>query len=297
MFVFVFVWAFVCCVAVFMGMTERKSGLLPVFLRVFGLIDFGFWILALFIFHFFHNLLLRNRMYTLQIILILIVCIHCESLVFGLSHLIRSRSTKMSSTAGNEADLSVSNRLRDTEHPYIEDILDHYAYLSDKLINLALGSSYWNPPDSAVSAVQGDVFARVNHRYGNILGMPELRQGLLKQLQHASKGKLDVESVDIAITSGANQAFANVALALCDAQDHAIILAPYYFSHLLSLQLAQAQVTVSAFDKATLKPNWQELETCFAQLKPKVVSMLCLHRCACPQFYLHVYLIGCVDKS
>ena len=39
------------------------------------------------------------------------------------------------------------------------------------------------------------------------------------------------------ITSGANQAFVNVVLALVDASDRVVLFSPYYFNHLMALQV------------------------------------------------------------
>ena len=39
------------------------------------------------------------------------------------------------------------------------------------------------------------------------------------------------------VTCGANQAFAHAMLALCDAADEVVLFAPYYFSHLVALQM------------------------------------------------------------
>lgn len=54
-----------------------------------------------------------------------------------------------------------------------------------------------------------------------------------------------MDQLDVAITAGANQAFVNAALAICDSNDTACIIAPYYFSHKLSLQLANVRPTAS----------------------------------------------------
>lgn len=53
------------------------------------------------------------------------------------------------------------------------------------------------------------------------------------------------------------QAFSHVALALCDPGDEAILLAPYYFSHRLALQIAQATVKDCRWDPATLLPDME----------------------------------------
>ena len=39
------------------------------------------------------------------------------------------------------------------------------------------------------------------------------------------------------VTSGANQAFTNVVLALLDSGDGSVLFAPYYFNHLMAIQM------------------------------------------------------------
>lgn len=162
-----------------------------------------------------------------------------------------------------------SNRVQLTEAPHIENVLDRYAALPG-LTLLALGSSHWAPPTEALHAIQQEVFAPDSHRYGSILGFPPLREALLRLLQR--KG-LDTSGQDILITAGANQAITSISLALCDGEDEAVILAPYYFSQLLALQLCQCKVTVAPFDRATLEPRWDDLEALARERRPKVVFL------------------------
>ena len=42
---------------------------------------------------------------------------------------------------------------------------------------------------------------------------------------------------NIMVTAGANQAFVNVVLALCDQSDRVVLFKPYYFNHLMALQV------------------------------------------------------------
>jgi DNA-binding transcriptional MocR family regulator len=111
----------------------------------------------------------------------------------------------------------ISSRIAKTEHPYIEDVLDKYSVLPN-LTMMALGSSYWNPPAAALARAAADIDLREMQRYGNILGHPTLRNRIKIFLQ--SKG-LNMEKLDVIVTSGANQAFTNLALALCDNGDNA----------------------------------------------------------------------------
>lgn len=44
------------------------------------------------------------------------------------------------------------------------------------------------------------------------------------------------------VTSGANQAFVNLVVSLVDATDRVVLFAPYYFNHLMALQMTGACV-------------------------------------------------------
>ena len=45
------------------------------------------------------------------------------------------------------------------------------------------------------------------------------------------------EDYEVMVTSGANQAFANLVVSLLDAGDRCVLWAPYYFNHLMALQM------------------------------------------------------------
>ena len=81
-----------------------------------------------------------------------------------------------------------------------------------------------------------------------------------------------MEGLDVIITAGANQAFLNVAMAVCDVNDDVVIVAPYYFSHKMSVQLAGGKVTECPFNPATLLPDWDQLDALVTELKPAMVS-------------------------
>lgn len=168
----------------------------------------------------------------------------------------------------------MSKRLSDTEPPYIEDVLDMYISLSiPNLTMLALGSSYWIPPDEALKQLKDTDYtsAPMNlHRYGSIMGDSELRTKISSMLQ--VKG-LDMTIMDVIITTGANQAISNTALALLDQGEHAIVIAPYYFSQKLACQLAGAIVNVCPFDRDTLLPQWDALENMMKIENTKVVYL------------------------
>eukprot|EP00597_Dinobryon_sp_UTEXLB2267_P017064 CAMPEP_0201103732 /NCGR_PEP_ID=MMETSP0812-20130820/32007_1 /ASSEMBLY_ACC=CAM_ASM_000668 /TAXON_ID=98059 /ORGANISM="Dinobryon sp., Strain UTEXLB2267" /LENGTH=387 /DNA_ID=CAMNT_0047362303 /DNA_START=86 /DNA_END=1249 /DNA_ORIENTATION=- len=162
-----------------------------------------------------------------------------------------------------------SSRAMDADRPFIEDVLDKYSELNG-LTMLALGSSYWSPPKKSLEKLQQlDMDVNKIHRYSNILGLNSLRDKL--KLRFQSLG-LDMATNDLIVTAGANQAFQSTALALCDNGDQAIVLAPYYFSHKLALQLAGVKVSVAPFGSDML-PDWDQLESLIKANKPKMVVM------------------------
>ena len=52
-----------------------------------------------------------------------------------------------------------------------------------------------------------------------------------------------------------------------------VIIAPYYFSHKLALQLCDAKVTVCPFERTTLYPDWEALQKIITEQQPKMVNV------------------------
>lgn len=173
-------------------------------------------------------------------------------------------------TRAPRVEFMASKRVLNTDRPFIEDVLDLYSDVPN-LTSLALGSSYWSPPEEALNVIKSDITERMNHRYGNILGYTPLRQALGNIIE---KQGVDMSEMEVTITAGANQGFLNLAMLLCDADDDVVVIAPYYFSHLLSFQLCQAKVNICSFDPLTLEPNWDMLAEIVHERKPKMVIML-----------------------
>jgi katanin p60 ATPase-containing subunit A1 len=165
---------------------------------------------------------------------------------------------------------NMTQRMSATEPPHIEDVLEKYSELTG-LTMMALGSSYWGPPQEALNRLIPDLSLREVQRYGNITGDEQLRAKINQQL--SSRG-LDMTGLDVTVTAGANQGFLDVAMSTCDGGcDKAILIAPYYFSHKLTLQLSGVEVAVCPFDRTTLYPDWAQLEHMIHTLQPKLVVM------------------------
>jgi aspartate/methionine/tyrosine aminotransferase len=64
------------------------------------------------------------------------------------------------------------------------------------------------------------------------------------------------------VTAGANQAFTNIVLTLCDAKDRVVLFKPYYFNHLMALQMTggAAEVVFGPCNPDSLHPDLDWLE-------------------------------------
>ena len=106
-------------------------------------------------------------------------------------------------------------------------------------ISLGQGVVHYGPPPAALAAIPEFLATVPHHQYIPDAGLPELRK--------AFEGKLRAENgIDapferrIYVTAGANQAFLNAVLAICDPGDEVILLSPYYFNHEMAVTLASA---------------------------------------------------------
>ena len=80
----------------------------------------------------------------------------------------------------------MSARVYKTESPHIDDVLEKYSNVPD-LTMLALGSVYWNPPQKAVDKLAHVITNSLTHKYGDILGLAELREHLTCLMQEKGK--------------------------------------------------------------------------------------------------------------
>ncbi|EGD72718.1 hypothetical protein PTSG_04446 [Salpingoeca rosetta] len=77
------------------------------------------------------------------------------------------------------------------------------------------------------------------------------------------------------VTAGANQAFANIVLALCDAGDEVVLFRPYYFNHHMALQMTGCNISYCPRDHTTFAPDLDWLEANLAGKKMLVLVNPC----------------------
>ncbi|KAL8230370.1 hypothetical protein R6Q57_000148 [Mikania cordata] len=140
-------------------------------------------------------------------------------------------------------------------------------------VSLAQGVVYWQPPRTALEKVQELVWEPSISRYGADEGLPELREALTKKLREEN----NLCKSSVMVTAGANQAFVNIVLTLCDAGDSVVMFAPYYFNAYMAFQMTGVtDILVGPGDPNTLYPDADWLEKTLRETTPtpKLVTVV-----------------------
>lgn len=129
-------------------------------------------------------------------------------------------------------------------------------------LSLAQGIVHWSPPEEALARTSA------SHGYSPTDGMTSLRDALKSKISREN----GLVRSEIMVTAGANQAFTNLFIALLDAGDKGLLFRPYYFNHLMALQMTNCQA-VLAPTTADLLPD---LDAARAELAAgvKVVTLV-----------------------
>ena len=127
---------------------------------------------------------------------------------------------------------ALSARISATDVPCIVQMQQMLRGKTD-VLSLAQGIVHWPPPEQALAAGRAAMLEPDTSMYGADDGILPLRDALKAKLA-AENGIVNSE---VMVTAGANQAYTNVVLTLMDAGDAAMLFRPYYFNHLMALQV------------------------------------------------------------
>uniref|UniRef100_A0A453E9S5 Aminotransferase class I/classII large domain-containing protein n=2 Tax=Aegilops tauschii subsp. strangulata TaxID=200361 RepID=A0A453E9S5_AEGTS len=151
----------------------------------------------------------------------------------------------------------LAKRCVETEAPVMVKIQELLRGATD-VMSLAQGIVYWQPPEAALNKVKEIVWEPATSKYGADDGLPELREALLEKLRRENK----LTKSSVMVTAGANQAFVNLVLTLCDAGDSVVMFAPYYFNSFMSFQMTGVtDILVGASNPKTLHPDVGNMTT------------------------------------
>ena len=128
---------------------------------------------------------------------------------------------------------STSKRVQQTDVPIVTHMRKLIGLNNDSL-SLAQGVVYWSPPESALQKLRFDISDSSSklHGYCPNSGLLSLQQAILRRL--SEKG---IHNSNVMITSGANQGFTNIVLTLVDSSDSVVVFRPYYFNHVMAIQM------------------------------------------------------------
>lgn len=112
------------------------------------------------------------------------------------------------------------------------------------IYSLAQGVVYWKPPDTTQVALaealsRSDEPDDMLHMYGPDEGVLELREALEQKLRTEN----NLSNHHVVVTVGANQAYMNCVLALLDDNQKAVVFKPYYFNHVMALQMVMSNAS------------------------------------------------------
>ena len=183
---------------------------------------------------------------------------------------------------GTSSGFPLSNKVLGTLDPCVvktkQWMEDHAHRWEDKegIFSLAQGVVYWSPPPACrkalVDAVMpmamasgGESNADGNaddplalHSYSPAGGLPELVEALKAKIG-AEHGMTDH---DVTVTVGANQAYTNIVLTLLgDNGGRAVVFCPYYFNHVMAIQMCAGPeaVVTGPTDMSTGRPDLEWL--------------------------------------
>ena len=116
--------------------------------------------------------------------------------------------------------------------------LEGVAHPADRpLINVSQAAPVDPPPQGLRQAIADVAMTRDDaHLYGPVLGLPDLRAELARQVSQHYDGS--VAAPQVGITSGCNQAFAAAIATLCGEGDEVILPTPWYFNHKMWLDMS-----------------------------------------------------------
>jgi aspartate/methionine/tyrosine aminotransferase len=186
---------------------------------------------------------------------------HSRAPLFGQSRSISSRTHTRSSsrttvTMASQAEPtkvttatkvttlpSLSDKIQRTLDPCVvlmKDMIGQYAAKwKDRggIYSLAQGVVYWSPPVTCTTALTKAVTESAESNQLHLYGPDEGMDGLRETLQKKLRDENELYDHEVMVTVGANQAYMNVVLTCLQDTDKCVVFAPYYFNHVMALQM------------------------------------------------------------
>ncbi|MHA2363089.1 MAG: pyridoxal phosphate-dependent aminotransferase [Candidatus Hodarchaeales archaeon] len=107
---------------------------------------------------------------------------------------------------------------------------------NQSIVSFGQGVPFFGPPEFALKELSVEMLNSESllHRYSIDEGLQQLRELVA---ENSRKKRINVTSDQVLITTGANQAFYIALSALCNPGDEFIVPTPFYFNHVMAIQL------------------------------------------------------------
>lgn len=143
-------------------------------------------------------------------------------------------------------------------------------------LSMAQGMVDWGPPPQVLQVLRNElaraqvdpIAAAALDRYGPMQGDPPLLEALADHLR--ARHGLDLEGAALLVTAGSNMAFQILMQVLCDPGDEVILPAPWYFNHVMAVQLAGG---VPVLPEAGLIPDPEQLAAAIGPRTRAIVTV------------------------
>lgn len=170
-----------------------------------------------------------------------------------------------------------SMRMENVQSPIIP-VVGELIRSNPGTISLGQGVVGYPPPRESFEQVDEFLANPENHKYHAVQGIAPLLEKIREKLE--SENAIIVEgqagsSSDtscICVTAGANMAFMNAVLAICDPGDEVIILSPYYFNHEMAIRIADCRPVVISTDD-NYQPIIEDIENAITDRTRAVVTI------------------------
>jgi aspartate/methionine/tyrosine aminotransferase len=120
--------------------------------------------------------------------------------------------------------------------------------LPSDVVDLGQGVPFYGPPKEAMLAATEALQEESGFKYCPDSGLPGLRETIATKLVSENGVEAD-PSRNIMVTAGANQAFVNAILSITRPGDPVLVLSPYYFNHVMAVQLAGCKPVIIDTDR------------------------------------------------
>lgn len=161
-----------------------------------------------------------------------------------------------------------SHRAIHVQLPIIPQVAD-WIRMHPGTISLGQGVAGYPPPAEAWAELDRLRHEPALHRYQGVDGLPELRDALTERLQRRHGLIIDASRA-LMVTAGANAAFLQVVLAICDPGDEVVLPLPYYFNQEMALALANVRAVPVPSDSG----HHPDLEAIIGALTPRTRAIV-----------------------